>query len=296
MNNLEVKQDFWSDEPDAWPSPAKLNLFLHITGRRPDGYHLLQTLFTFLDYGDSLFFDPVTGSDVSLDWPDKNVAQADNLIYKAAMALKTYTDCDQGIHIRIKKRLPMGGGIGGGSSNAATTLVALNHLWGTNLSNVELAKIGLQLGADVPIFIHGHTAWAEGVGEHLTDLEIDESLYLVAFPQNSVSTEKVFSHSDLPRQTRARNIDEYKSAPEEFGNDCEKLVYQLYPEIQKQAEIFGQIGHACLTGTGSSLFLALEDLPQIIEAQDKLDGACNFIVTRARNLSPLFARIRALRC
>ena len=193
----------------TWPAPAKLNLFLYITGRRPDGYHNLQTLFQFLDYGDSLHITPCSHGEIRLLTPVPGVAHEDNLIVRAA-------------------RLPMGGGLGGGSSNAATVLVALNHLWNTGLDSETLCALGLKLGADVPVFVRGHAAFAEGVGEALRPASPPEKWYLVAHPGVAVSTPQVFGDPELTRNSPVRSFDALLQAP--FGNDCESVVRKRFRE------------------------------------------------------------------
>ncbi|TVP89712.1 MAG: 4-(cytidine 5'-diphospho)-2-C-methyl-D-erythritol kinase, partial [Pseudomonadaceae bacterium] len=183
------------------PAPAKLNLFLHITGRRTDGYHTLQTLFQFLDYGDTLHFQPRRDGQIQLHTELEGVDPADNLILRAAKLLQPHCAQHGGADIRLDKRLPMGGGLGGGSSDAATTLLGLNQLWQCGLTLDQLAELGLQLGADVPVFVRGHAAWAEGVGEQLTPVDIEEPWYLVAIPDCNVSTAEVFSDQRLTRDT-----------------------------------------------------------------------------------------------
>jgi len=208
-----------------WPSPAKLNLFLYITGQRADGYHTLQTLFQFLDYGDTIDITPRSDGEIHLLTPVEGVAHEDNLIVRAARSLMkaaSESNClpkGSGADISIDKRLPMGGGLGGGSSNAATVLVALNHLWQCGLSVDELAALGLTLGADVPVFVRGHAAFAEGVGEILTPVEPEEKWYLVAHPGVSIPTPVIFNDPDLPRNTPKRSIKTLLKC--EFGNDCE---------------------------------------------------------------------------
>ena len=186
-------------------SPAKLNLFLHITGRRKDGYHQLQTIFQLLDLGDQMSFTCNNGGKIRLDCTNLNIPAEDNLIYRAATSLKSHCGSKMGADIHIDKHLPQGGGLGGGSSNAATTLLALNHLWNCKLNLSELAAIGLQIGADVPLFVHGFTAWAEGIGEKLQAIEYPEKSlpkhYLVIKPDCEVSTEQIFSHQQLTRNT-----------------------------------------------------------------------------------------------
>jgi 4-diphosphocytidyl-2-C-methyl-D-erythritol kinase len=207
-------------------SPAKLNLFLHITGRRPDGYHNLQTLFQLLDYGDTLTFTTNHTGRISLQPELPGVSFEQNLIIKAVRALELHKPAQTGVDILLEKRLPMGGGIGGGSSNAATALVALNYLWDCQLSKHELLAIGLQLGADVPVFINAETAWAEGVGETLLPIKTPAKWFLVVQPDCHVSTAEVFSHKDLTRDTSAIKVAAFL---ERGGkNDCEALVKMLY--------------------------------------------------------------------
>ena len=207
-----------------WPSPAKLNLFLYITGQRADGYHSLQTLFQFLDYGDTIDIALRGDGEIRLLTPVEGVAHEDNLIVRAArLLMKVASESNRlpkgsGADISIDKRLPMGGGLGGGSSNAATVLVALNHLWQCGLSIDELAALGLTLGADVPVFVRGHAAFAEGVGEILTPVEPEEKWYLVAHPGVSIPTPVIFNDPDLPRNTPKRSIKTLLKC--ELGNDC----------------------------------------------------------------------------
>ena len=182
------------------PAPAKLNLFLHITGRRPDGYHNLQTLFQFLDFGDQLTI-VVINSGIELVSDLEGVEPEDNLIVKAARLLQQETGCRQGARIHLDKRLPMGGGLGGGSSNAATTLLGLNALWGLNLTIDQLTALGLKLGADVPVFVRGHSAFAEGVGEILTPIELQEAWFLILVPDARVNTAEMYGHGDLTRNS-----------------------------------------------------------------------------------------------
>lgn len=204
-----------------WPSPAKLNLFLYINGRTENGYHELQTLFQFVDHGDELSIQANGSGEITISPEIEGVPLKDNLIWKAATALQRYANCSYGAHIDLHKILPMGGGIGGGSSNAATALVALNYLWQTHLSDDELAEIGLALGADVPVFVRGFAAFAEGVGEKLSPAHPDEKWYLVVRPNVSIATVDIFSHPDLTRNTPKRDLETLLNTPS--VNDCEKL-------------------------------------------------------------------------
>ena len=268
-----------------WPSPAKLNLFLYITGRRDNGYHDLQTLFQFLDYGDKLTITANDSSEITLTPEIKGVPLEDNLIWKAAKALQEKTGGRHGAHIELEKILPMGGGIGGGSSNAATTLVALNFLWQTNLSDDELADIGLKLGADVPVFVRGFAAFAEGVGEKLERSEPKEQWYLVVRPDVGISTAEIFTHPDLTRNTPKRTLDELLSRSQE--NDCEKIVRMLYPEVDKQLSWLLQYAPSRLTGTGSCVFSVFNTKQDANRILTKLSDNVSAFIAQGRNISPL---------
>ncbi|MDN2668281.1 4-(cytidine 5'-diphospho)-2-C-methyl-D-erythritol kinase [Vibrio sp. 14N.309.X.WAT.E.F5] len=272
--------------PTHWPSPAKLNLFLYITGRRDNGYHELQTLFQFVDFGDEL---TVTAnretSSITIAPEIPGVATEDNLIWKAATALQQYTSTTFGADIQLKKVLPMGGGIGGGSSNAATVLVALNHLWQLNLSDDQLAEIGLKLGADVPVFVRGHAAFAEGVGEQLQSANPDEKWYLVVKPQVSIATADIFTHSELTRNTPKRALSTLLE--QEYVNDCEKIVRMLYPEVDKQLSWLLQYAPSRLTGTGSCVFAEFSSKKEAESVLEQLPDTVSAFVARGRNISPL---------
>ena len=272
--------------PTHWPSPAKLNLFLYITGRRDNGYHELQTLFQFVDFGDEL---TVTAnrktSSITITPEIPGVATEDNLIWKAATALQQYTSTTFGADIQLKKVLPMGGGIGGGSSNAATVLVALNHLWQLNLSDDQLAEIGLKLGADVPVFVRGHAAFAEGVGEQLQPANPDEKWYLVVKPQVSIATVDIFTHSELTRNTPKRAL--ATLLEQEYVNDCEKIVRMLYPEVDKQLSWLLQYAPSRLTGTGSCVFAEFSSKKEAESVLEQLPDTVSAFVARGRNISPL---------
>ncbi|MFS1862138.1 4-(cytidine 5'-diphospho)-2-C-methyl-D-erythritol kinase [Vibrio lentus] len=272
--------------PTHWPSPAKLNLFLYITGRRDNGYHELQTLFQFVDFGDEL---TVTAnretSSITITPEIPGVATEDNLIWKAATALQQYTSTTFGADIQLKKVLPMGGGIGGGSSNAATVLVALNHLWQLNLSDDQLAEIGLKLGADVPVFVRGHAAFAEGVGEQLQPANPDEKWYLVVKPQVSIATVDIFTHSELTRNTPKRALSTLLE--QEYVNDCEKIVRMLYPEVDKQLSWLLQYAPSRLTGTGSCVFAEFNSKKEAESLLEQLPDTVSAFVARGRNISPL---------
>ncbi|MDL5025984.1 4-(cytidine 5'-diphospho)-2-C-methyl-D-erythritol kinase [Vibrio sp. BS-M-Sm-2] len=272
--------------PTHWPSPAKLNLFLYITGRRDNGYHELQTLFQFVDFGDEL---TVTAnretSSITITPEIPGVATEDNLIWKAATALQQYTSTTFGADIQLKKVLPMGGGIGGGSSNAATVLVALNYLWQLDLSDDQLAEIGLKLGADVPVFVRGHAAFAEGVGEQLQPANPNEKWYLVVKPQVSIATVDIFTHSKLTRNTPKRALSTLLE--QEYVNDCEKIVRMLYPEVDKQLSWLLQYAPSRLTGTGSCVFAEFNSKKEAELVREQLPDTVSAFVAKGRNISPL---------
>ncbi|WP_260259068.1 4-(cytidine 5'-diphospho)-2-C-methyl-D-erythritol kinase [Vibrio intestinalis] len=268
-----------------WPSPAKLNLFLYITGRREDGYHELQTLFQFVEHGDELTITANDSGEITLTPDIPGVALQDNLIWRAAKALQHHTNCQLGADISLNKVLPMGGGIGGGSSNAATVLVALNHLWQTHCSDDELAEIGLALGADVPVFVRGHAAFAEGVGEKIIAVEPSEQYYLVVRPNVSIATVDIFTHPDLTRNTPKRDITSLLNGI--YGNDCEKIVRMLYPEVDKQLSWLLQYAPSRLTGTGSCVFAEFSSENEAHRVLDKLPDTVSAFVAKGKNISPL---------
>ncbi|NVD07193.1 4-(cytidine 5'-diphospho)-2-C-methyl-D-erythritol kinase [Vibrio sp. JPW-9-11-11] len=272
-------------EATRWPSPAKLNLFLYITGRRDNGYHELQTLFQFLDFGDELTITANDSGTITLSPPIPGVALQDNLIWKAANALQQATKVPYGAHIELEKILPMGGGIGGGSSNAATTLVALNHLWQTQLSDHQLAEIGLTLGADVPVFTRGFAAFAEGVGEKLTKATPEEKWYLVVRPDVSIATVDIFTHPELTRNSPKRDLATLLDS--EYGNDCEKIVRMLYPEVDKQLSWLLQYAPSRLTGTGSCVFAEFLCKNDAESTLGKLPDTVSAFVAKGKNVSPL---------
>jgi 4-diphosphocytidyl-2-C-methyl-D-erythritol kinase len=273
-----------------WPAPAKLNLILHITGQRQDGYHLLQTVFQFIDFSDFLDFNLRDDAVISRQSDWQGVAEADDLIIRAAKALQQASACRQGADIILQKRLPVGGGLGGGSSDAATTLVALNHLWGLELPVDQLAEIGLQLGADVPVFVHGNAAWAEGVGEQLTAIEPEEFWYLVLRPDCSVSTEVVFNSPDLTRNTPAIRIRDFLK--QGGHNDCESVVRKLYPQVAEALDWLSQFAVARMTGTGSCIFAGFDKQQQAESVYEKLPQGWEGFVVKGLNISPLQIRLQ----
>lgn len=278
-----------------WPSPAKLNLFLYITGRRTDGYHTLQTLFQFLDYGDTISLEPRRDGEIHLLTPVDGVAQEDNLIVRAArLLMKTAAErgrlpAGSGADIRIEKRLPMGGGLGGGSSNAATVLVALNHIWQCGLSLDELATLGLTLGADVPVFVRGHAAFAEGIGEILTPVDPAEKWYLVAHPGVSIPTPVIFNDPDLPRNTPKRSIETLLKC--EFGNDCEVIARKRFREVDAALSWLLEYAPSRLTGTGACVFAEFDTESRARQVLEQAPEWLNAFVAKGVNLSPLHRAI-----
>lgn len=268
------------------PSPAKLNLFLHITGRRPNGYHELQTIFQFIDRCDELEFTANETGLISLTPEIEGVKLEDNLIYKAAKLIQDKTGCTQGVDIKLHKILPMGGGLGGGSSNAATALVGLNHLWGTGLSEDELAELGLQLGADVPVFVRGRAAWAEGVGETLVAMDdLEENWFVVIVPPCHVNTGEIFSHKDLTRDTPTCRIS--AALRGEGRNDCESVVCKLYQEVSNSLNLLKNFGSARMTGTGACVFLELNSESEANSVLAKLPADIQAFVAKGINQSPM---------
>jgi 4-diphosphocytidyl-2-C-methyl-D-erythritol kinase len=282
-------------------SPAKLNLFLHITGRRADGYHELQTLFQLLDYSDTLHFTRRADNEITLSLGIDGVAYDDNLIIKAALALKKYIASQPlkskplnltGINIQLEKKLPMGGGLGGGSSNAATTLVALNHLWQANLNTKELCDIGVKLGADVPVFVNGYSAWAEGIGEQLQAIELAQQWFLVIKPNCHVHTADIFSREELTRDTLAIKVATFF---EQGGkNDCEIVVCQAYPEVERAITWLNNFSDAKLTGTGACVFAAFSNEDQANAVLNKAlalkkDEGWTCFVAKGINQSPIIS-------
>ena len=277
-------------------SPAKLNLFLHITGRREDGYHNLQTLFQFIDWHDTLSFDLLQQPDIKVTPPSPGIDPTQNLIYKAAVLLKEHTGCPLGAHIQVAKRLPMGGGLGGGSSNAASTLVALNYLWQTGLSRAQLCQLGLHLGADVPIFVHGHAALAIGVGERFEDVLIPEPWYLIAAPNCHANTAELFQEKQLTRNSKVIRIRDFLDGG--GHNDFEPVLRKRFPLIDQCLTLMNSEGEAKVTGSGACLFIECEDKADAAEKQLRLTSKMSdfgignqdvkWSIAKGCNQSPLY--------
>lgn len=281
-------------DPQWWPAPAKLNLMLHITGRRADGYHLLQTLFQFLDWGDELQFLPQSDAAIVLETPTPGVAPEADLIVRAASRLQQQGGYRGGVRIRSRKRIPAGGGLGGGSSDAATTLVALNHLWGLGMDTPQLQELGLELGADVPVFVRGCAAWAEGVGEQLQCVEPPEPWFLLLNPGVQVATREVFMDADLTRNTPPGKMADFVRCG--GHNDCEPVVRRKHPDIGVALDWLSGHSPARLTGTGACVFAAFQDRLQAQSVLAELAGLENgwrALVARGINRSPLLSRLDA---
>jgi 4-diphosphocytidyl-2-C-methyl-D-erythritol kinase len=275
-----------SDSPgNFWPAPAKLNLFLHVTGQRPDGYHELQTLFQLLDWGDELSIEPLDEPGISRPRASYAVKEADDLAVRAALVLQAETSCKQGARIEVNKRIPAGAGLGGGSSDAATVLVVLNRLWGCGLKIDELVSIGIGLGADVPVFIRGYSALASGVGDVLEPVELGEQNYLLVFPGFSVSTAEVFSDAALPRNSSRISLSEALAGT--GRNDCEVVIKERFPVFKQMLKELGKWGPARMTGTGSTIFISMPDEISANSAAQEIKCRYNVRAVRGLDRSPL---------
>ena len=270
------------------PAPAKLNLFLHITGRRENGYHELQTIFQLIDLFDWLEFEQTEYSSendaIHIDGLN-SVELQQNLIYKAVEILKPFAKAQTGLNIRLEKNIPMGAGLGGGSSNAATTLIVANKIWQCGLNTDQLADLGVKLGADVPIFIHGENAWAEGIGEHLTFIDLDQKQYIVLKPDCFISTQLLFSQKALTRDTKSTKFCAYQIKPSDFGNAFEPLARSLYPEVDEAMQYLDQFGVAKLTGTGACVFTEVTENMNVEEIL--AHSPCKSYVVNSLKESPL---------
>lgn len=266
-------------------APAKLNLFLHVTGRRPDGYHTLQTLFTFVDFGDSLDFLPTDDGTIERVGSVNGISEQDDLSLKAARLLRLESGVRAGVKIRLEKRIPIGGGLGGGSSDAASTLIALNRLWGIGWSRPQLLALGFRLGADVPVFIGGQTAFAQGVGELLTPCSIRERWYLVVCPRVVVSTREIFEAPELTRNSIPVKMCDFSVG---FGrNDLQPVVMQRYPQVASLLEWLGYWGEARMTGSGSCCFVSFAEEAEAQQVLRQMPLEYTGFVARGVNHHPL---------
>lgn len=295
MSNTLLKtsaQPSKDSAPLSLPAPAKLNLMLHIVGRRADGYHLLETLFQFLDYADTLHFSPRSDGQIILHSTIAGVPHDDNLIVRAARLLQERSQSKLGADIWLDKKLPVGGGIGGGSSNAATTLVGLNHLWRTAFDLEQLAQLGLTLGADVPVFVMGRAAFAQGIGEQLQPVELPEPWYLVGVPAVSISTAKIFSDKALTRNTPITNI---RTVLKQGGhNDCQAVVERCYPEVRNALILLNKFVDARLTGTGSCIFGGFPNQQQAVKVATQISESLPSFVAQGANISMLHRALQNL--
>ncbi|AMA65082.1 4-diphosphocytidyl-2-C-methyl-D-erythritol kinase [Candidatus Arsenophonus lipoptenae] len=275
----------------TWPSPAKINLFLYITGIRTDGYHQLQTLFQFLNYGDSITIEPREDNQIKLMTSFINLPTENNLIIKAAFLFKRYcmeinsTDKYQGVNIYVDKRLPFGSGLGGGSSNAATMLIALNYYWKMNINDDTLAKLALNLGSDIPVFVKGHAAFAQGIGEQLINVNPVEKWYLVANPKINIITKKIFSDSKFKRHSIKRSLNTLLKAP--YKNDCELIVRKRFPKVENIFLWLSEYASTRLTGTGSCVFAEFTNKSCALKVLNKAPEWMDCFVAKGINKSPL---------
>lgn len=274
------------------PAPAKLNLMLHILGRRPDGYHELQTLFQLLDHGDELGFSLREDGEIHLRTEVPGVPHDSNLIVRAARSLQQASGTRLGADIWLDKRLPMGGGIGGGSSDAATTLLGLDHLWHTHLGEERLAELGLALGADVPVFVRGRAAFAEGVGERLQPVTLEEPWFLVAVPQVFVSTAEVFTDPELTRNSAPINLRSLLEGGSR--NDCQPVVEKRYPEVRNALMWLNKFTSARLTGTGACVFGSFPNRDDADKVARQLPATLPSFVAKGSNISMLHRRLESL--
>ncbi len=273
--------------PD-YPAPAKLNLFLHVVGRRADGYHLLQSVFALIDCADRLRFAVRGDGRIARVNDVAGVASEEDLAVRAARMLREASGTTLGADIEVEKRIPVGGGLGGGSSDAATALVVLNRLWKTGLDEGALAKLGLVLGADVPFFIFGRNAWAEGVGEELHELEIPRRWYVVLTPPVQVSTAAVFAAVELTRNTEPLKMEDFSARPEsDFGNDLEGVVCARYPQVREHLEWLRGRGTARMTGSGGCVFAPYESMDAARRVLDELPAAMSGFVAQGLRHHPL---------
>lgn len=272
-----------------WLAPAKLNLFLHVTGRRSNGYHELQTVYQLLDWGDRLAVEPHPDGSIrrSVDLP--GIGEEEDLAIRAAKLLQEASGCRAGARIGVQKCIPAGSGLGGGSSDAATVLRVLNELWGCGLTLAELGRLGLALGADVPVFVHGHSAWGEGIGERLQPVGLGERHYVLLFPGLSISTAEIFADPALRRD--APRLAPGGAVPDSAVNDCEPVVLKRYPELLRSMEDLAEFGRPRLTGTGSCIFLPVNDALAAGRVTSLLKSRYNVRAVRGVDRSPLLQQL-----
>jgi 4-diphosphocytidyl-2-C-methyl-D-erythritol kinase len=288
MPQNQFNQLAWAER---WPAPAKLNLMLRIVGQRPDGYHLLQTVFQFIDLCDWITFHPVDDGRVRLKNTLPDVPEADDLTIRAANLLKAETGCTLGVCIEVEKNLPMGGGLGGGSSDAATTLLVLNSLWGLGLSVEKLMALGLCLGADVPVFVYGHSAWAEGVGEELEEINPGEQWVVVIKPECHVNTKEIFSAKNLTRNSKSIKIADFIAG--QHQNDCVEVVCERYQPVKDALVALSGFSEARLTGTGACVFAQFDSEVAAFNASESLkNNKWQVYLAKGVNKSPLYSKLK----
>lgn len=275
------------------PAPGKLNLFLHINGQREDGHHELQTIFQFIDTCDTLRITARDDSNIHVNTKIPGIADRNNLVLRAAKMIQAYDKKRRGVDINLQKKLPIGGGLGGGSSDAATTLLGLNHLWDLQLPIEQLLQMGLQLGADVPVFIFGKACWAEGIGEKLTPMNLPQSWYLVLVPPVEISTAEVFFDKNLPRDTPKCELS--KHLLQTGSNDCQRVVIDKYPEVATALNWLNQFSTGQMTGTGACLFARFNNKQEAQAIMDKMPPDYKGFVTQGLNTSPLLTTLRSHR-
>jgi len=274
---------------EMWPAPAKLNLFLHITGRRPDGYHNLQTLFQILDWGDELRFVVNESGKISRAGHVEGVPEAEDICIRAAHLLRTRSGVQKGVQIELLKQIPMGAGLGGGSSDAATVLCVLNRLWSCGLSRQQLAGLGLELGADVPVFVNGYSAWAEGRGEKLHAVSLGRRYYVLVFPGLAISTADVFHHPLLKRDSKPVELKQFSLMP--GRNNCESVALRMYPELKSVMQDMSEWGEPHMSGTGSTFFLSFDNKKAAISAASELECRYNVQLVGGVDRSYLLDRL-----
>ncbi len=270
-----------------YQAPAKLNLFLHVIGRRADGLHELQTVFRFIDYSDQMGFRVREDGAIARVTPINGVAEDQDLTLRAARLLQTASGCRLGVDIAVDKRLPLGGGLGGGSSNAATTLIVMNRLWRLGLSRKRLQQLALQLGADVPVFVFGQSAFAEGIGERLQAIHLEPAWYLILVPQVTVSTAEIFAAPELTRHTKAIKIAAFSVG--QGHNDLQSVACQRYPEIARHLNWLGNFGKAAMTGSGACVFSAFDNACAAQSVLEQAPADMTGFVARGLDWHPLYA-------
>jgi len=274
------------------PAPAKLNLMLHVTGRRDDGYHLLETVFQFIDLSDQLEFELVQDGRIERRAGNSPVAATDDIVTRTATLLQARYQVEQGVSIAIDKKIPIGGGLGGGSSNAATCLLALNQLWRLGLTLEQLSRIGLEIGADVPVFVAGRAAWATGIGEQLEPIELDRPIYLVIDPKIEVSTAQIFAAQELTRNCDPLTIRAFLSGS--GSNVCEPVVRNLYPQVAAALDWLSEYAPARMSGTGACVFAAFDSLEQAEGVKSRVPENWSGFVARAMNRNPVHQQLGLL--